>query len=174
MEEIVLEVDDSFGVKYAGKYVFHGITWGKYSALLTKYSVTDKLTGQILSVDNENFNAEQILSSLRSQPEGNPVTFESLISHDSEKGIPALLGAKLLECASKVNLLSTQEINELTLSVLRKKPTIKVIEAFLCHELKCRPSELTEESAKKIHELIVFLDAQAKTIPEKSEKVGFT
>jgi hypothetical protein len=97
--EIVLEVDDSFGEKYRGRYVFKPITWSRYAKIMQKYTVADK---SVVYTDDVKINAELILATLASQPETNPVTFESLTSEDPDRGVPPVLGAKLLECACKV------------------------------------------------------------------------
>jgi hypothetical protein len=100
MKEIVLQVDDSFGEVYKGEYVFQGITWGKYTQIMKKHTVTNQ---GVVYTDETKMNADLILATLKSQPETKPVTIESLTSEDPEKGIPPMFGAKLLECACKVS-----------------------------------------------------------------------
>ena len=100
MKDIVLKVDDSFGPAYKGEYVFSGITWGKYAQIMKKHTVTNQA---VVYTDDAKMNAELVLATLKSQPETKPVTMESLMSEDPEKGIPPMLGAKLLECACKVS-----------------------------------------------------------------------
>jgi len=106
MEEIVLEVDDSFGKEYMGKYVFKPLTWGKYAKIMQKHTVANQ---GVVYTDDIKINAELILATLASQPETKPVTFESLTSEDPDKGVPPMLGAKLLECACKVAGLNRTE-----------------------------------------------------------------
>jgi len=106
MEEIVLEVDDSFGKQYMGKYVFKPITWSKYSLISRKYTIVNK---SVIYTDDVKINAELILATLASQPETNPITFEALTSEDPKKGVPPALGNKLLQCALKISGFSIEE-----------------------------------------------------------------
>ena len=100
MKNIVLKVDDSFGPAYKGEYVFEGITWGKYAQIMKKHTVSNQA---VVYTDEAKMNADLVLATLKSQPETKPVTMESLTSEDPEKGLPPMLGAKLLECACNVS-----------------------------------------------------------------------
>jgi len=100
MKEIVLQVDESFGETYKGTYTFSCITWGKYTQIMKKHTVTNQ---GIVYTDEAKMNADLILATLKSQPQTTPVTMETLTSENPEKGIPPMLGAKLLECACKVS-----------------------------------------------------------------------
>jgi hypothetical protein len=102
-----VEVDGRFGIEYQGKYVFREITWAKRSRILQKYTKYHPTTGQIISTDILQIQAETIMASLTGQPETHPLTLAKLL--DEEQGIPIQLGETLSKVVNKLNSLSGEE-----------------------------------------------------------------
>lgn len=166
MKTITLHIDDSFGERFTGDYVFRGIAYGLYCDILDRNVEMHPLTGQVTKQNTRKINAEITLASLVSQPEGNPLNMAVLTANYIEEGgIPVPLAGKFIECASKVSMITPEEKNQLTLSVIRQKPTPEAFKAWLCLQLGCLPSELKEESAKDILEIVEYINATVKNLP---------
>jgi hypothetical protein len=103
-----VEVDGRFGQEYQGKYVFREITWAKRSRILQKYTKYHPATGQIISTDILQIQAETIMASLTGQPESHPLTLAKLLGE--EEGIPIQLGETLSKAVNKLNGLSGEEM----------------------------------------------------------------
>jgi hypothetical protein len=156
MRSIILKVDDSFGADYAGEYEFVAISWKRYTDIMNQCSMRDPLTRQPTDVDNTKLNNMLVLASLKRQPEKNPVSMETLTKED---GLPSLLVQRFVKCTLTLNVLGAQEANQITLGVLRKRPTEEGITAFLAFQLGKLPSEVEREDVKKIQELIAYWNA---------------
>jgi hypothetical protein len=156
LRSITLKVDDSFGVEYAGEYEFTSISWKKYTDIMNQCATRDPLTRQPTDIDNTRLNNMLILASLNRQPRKNTVTMETLTRED---GLPSLLVQKFVRCALTLNVLGAQEANQITLGILRKRPTEEGITAFLAFQLGKLPSEIEKEDVKKIQELITYWNA---------------
>jgi hypothetical protein len=90
MRTETLEIDERFGKKYAGRYVFREISWAKRSRIIQKHTKYHPTSGQVVNSDYIAIQAETIFASLKEQPENKPVTLEKLLSEDD--GIPIALG----------------------------------------------------------------------------------
>lgn len=152
-------MDESFGAEYAGEYEFTAISWKRYTDIMNQCATRDPLTRQRTDVDDSKLNNMLILASLKRQPEKNPVTMEALTRED---GLPSLLVQRFVRCALTLNVLGVQEANQITLGVLRKRPTDEGIVAFLAFQLGKLPSEVEQEDVKKIQELITYWNAANK------------
>jgi hypothetical protein len=159
LRSITLKVDESFGPDYAGEYEFIAISWKKYTDIMNQCARRDPLTRQPTDMDDAKLNNMLLLASLKRQPEKNPVTMETLTRDD---GLPTLLVQRFIKCTLTLNVLGAQEANQLTLGVLRKKPTEEGIIAFLAFQLGKLPSEVESEDVKKIQELITYWNAANK------------
>ena len=73
MKTEVLELDERFGEKYAGCYVFGEISWAKRSRIIQKHTKYHPVTGQVVSSDYVAIQAETIWASLKEQPANKPV-----------------------------------------------------------------------------------------------------
>jgi hypothetical protein len=170
MKTITLHIDDSFGERFRGDYVFRGIAYGLYCDILDRNVERHPLTGQVTKQNTRKINAEIALASLVSQPEGKPLSIATLnAEYIEEGGVPVSLASKLIECASKVSMITSEEKNKLTLSVIRQKPTPEAFRAWMCIELGCLPSELKEESAKDILEIVAYIEATVKNQPQPKD-----
>lgn len=166
METITLHVDGSFGERFRGDYVFRGIAYGLYCDILDRNVERHPLTGQVTRQNTRKINAEIALASLVSQPETKPLNMAVLTANYIEEGgVPVPLAGKFIDCASKVSMITPEEKNQLTLSVVREKPTPEAFKAWLCLQLGCLPSELREESAKDILEIVTYISATIKSQP---------
>jgi hypothetical protein len=103
-----VEIDGRFGEEYRGKYVFREITWAKRSRILQKYTKYNPATGQIISTDVLQIQAETIMASLTGQPEAHPLTLAKILGE--EEGIPIRLGEMLSKAVNKLNSLSGEEM----------------------------------------------------------------
>jgi len=104
----VLELDERFGKKYAGRYVFTEISWAKRSRIIQKYTKYSQMTGQIQSSDYVSIQAETIWASLKEQPSPKPITLEKLLS-EGEDGVPIELGELLSGIVNQLNTVSLEE-----------------------------------------------------------------
>ena len=109
MRKETVEIDESFGKEYAGKYVFQEITWAKRSRIIQKYTRYSQHTGQVIASDYVAIQAETIIASLKEQPPNKPITLEKLLSEDSEKGIPIELGELFSKIVNRLNSVSLEE-----------------------------------------------------------------
>ena len=159
MHSIILKVDESFGAEYAGEYEFAAISWKRYTDIMNQCATRDPLTRQRTDVDDAKLNNMLVLASLKRQPEKNPVTMEALTRED---GLPSILVQRFVKCALTLNVLGVQEANQITLGVLRKRPTDEGIVSFLAFQLGKLPSEIEKEDVKKIQELITYWNAANK------------
>jgi hypothetical protein len=126
-EKGVLIVDDSYGPEFAGRYVFKPITWAKKRGIIAKHRKISHVNGQVISSDDTQIDAELILASLKSQPEGNPITLKRLL--DEEDGIPDDLVEKLILKTREQNGLSDGEISFL-LSRLDEKRLTTILQSI--------------------------------------------
>ena len=159
MRSIILKVDESFGAECAGEYEFTAISWKRYTDIMNQCATRDPLTRQRTDVDDAKLNNMLILASLKRQPEKTPVTMEALTRED---GLPSILVQRFVKCALTLNVLGVQEANQITLGVLRKRPTDEGIVSFLAFQLGKLPSEVEQEDVKKIQELITYWNAANK------------
>jgi len=106
-----IELDDRYGAEYKGKYVFSEISWAKRSRIITKYTKYHPVSGQIISSDLINIQAETILASLKEQPANKPITLEKLLNE--EEGIPIELGELFSQVANRLCGISVQEAKNL-------------------------------------------------------------
>jgi hypothetical protein len=155
-------VDESFGPEYHGEYEFVAISWKRYTDIMKQCAIRNSMTGQYTDVDNSKLNNLLVLASLKRQPEKNPVTMETLTRED---GVPSILAQRFVRCSLTLNVLGAQEANQITLGVLRRKPTEEGIIAFLAFQLGKLPSEVEKEDVKKIHELIAYWNAENREKP---------
>jgi len=96
--EKTIKIGDQFGKKYAGKYVFKSISWGK----------TNRLTEDCTSYDRQGrpktnlkmLSAKLLLATLRECPQ--VITYSHLMD-ESDNGIPSGLGQLLSKHADQVN-----------------------------------------------------------------------
>lgn len=167
MKTITLHIDDSFGERFQGDYVFRGIAYGLYCDILDRNVERHPLTGQVTKQNTRKINAEIALASLVSQPEGKPLSIATLATdYIDDGGIPVALANKIIECASRVSMITPEEKNQLTLSVIREKPTQEAFECWLCLQLGKLRSELRQEDSKDILEMITYIEASAKNQPK--------
>lgn len=102
-----IEVDNRFGREYAGKYVFTEITWARRNRIIQKHTKYSPVTGNVVSSDYVQIQAETIMASLKEQPETKPITLQKLLSEDD--GIPITLGELLSGVVNKLNSVSVDE-----------------------------------------------------------------
>jgi hypothetical protein len=102
------ELDDRFGVEFAGKYCFGEITWAKRNRIVQKYTKYSKLSGEVESSDFIAIQAETIMASLHGQPDSRPITLEKILGESD--GIPNELGELLSKVCNKLNGLSHGDI----------------------------------------------------------------
>lgn len=95
-----VEVDERFGMEYAGHYVFSEITWARRSRIIQKHTRYNSMTGQVVSSDFVAIQAETVWASLREQPVHRPVTLEKLLGED--EGVPIELGELFSRVANKL------------------------------------------------------------------------
>jgi hypothetical protein len=165
MDTITLHIDGDFE-RFNGDYVFRGIAYGLYCEIIDRNTEKHPLTGQVTRQDTAKINAEIVMASLVSQPENKPLSLTVLLGrYIEEGGAPISLGNQFVQAALKVSSVTTEEKNQLTLSVIREKPTPKAFNAWLCLQLGCLPSELREESAKDIQEIVTYINATVKNLP---------
>ena len=121
MRKEEIELDNSFGEEYAGRYVFSPISWAKRSRLIQKYTKYHPVTGQILSSDYVAIQAETIWASLREQPVSKPITLEKLLSEDD--GIPIELGELFSQIVNRLCAITAQETRFLSEQSEEENPT---------------------------------------------------
>ncbi|MCJ7767768.1 hypothetical protein MUP79_05220 [Candidatus Bathyarchaeota archaeon] len=166
IDVIILHVDDSFGAKWKGDYKFRGIAYGLYGTIIEQNSETNPLTGIPTKQNTRRINAEIVMGSLVSQPENKPLSLTVLlIDYIEEGGVPIPLAAKFVQCASEVSLITQQEKNQITLAMVREKPTPEMFQRYLCLQFGCLPSELRKENAKDILGFIADMEARFKIQP---------
>jgi len=124
MKQETLDLDQSFGAEFAGKYVFKEITWAKRNRIIQKYTKYSNVTGDVVSSDFLAIQAETIMASLHCQPESHPVTLDKLLSDDSDKGLPIELGELLAGYANRVCGLTQAETRFLSNASDAKNPTL--------------------------------------------------
>ncbi len=107
MKTETIELDNRFGEKYLGKYVFKEISWAKRSRIIQKYTKYSKLSGDIEQSDFISIQAETIIASLHGQPQNHPITLEKLLSE--ENGVPIGLGELFSQIANRLNALGAEE-----------------------------------------------------------------
>ncbi len=108
MKTEVLEVDERFGIEFAGKYLFTELTWAKRSRIIQKHTKYHPLTGQVVSSDFIAIQAETIWASLKEQPASKPLSLEKLLSED-EDGVPIAFGELLSKVVNRLNVVSLEE-----------------------------------------------------------------
>ena len=107
MKEEVIVLDNRYGEKYAGRYVFSEISWAKRSRILDRNTKYNRLSGLPEQVDRIAIQAELVMASLKEQPEHKPITLEKLL--DEENGVPIALGELFSQTANRLNSLSLEE-----------------------------------------------------------------
>jgi len=100
MRTETVEIDDSFGKEYAGRYVFQEITWARRSRIIQKHTRYHSVTGQVINSDFVAIQAENIWASLKEQPPSKPITLERLLSE--EEGVPIELGELFSKIANRL------------------------------------------------------------------------
>lgn len=104
LEEIFDIVGEEYGKRYKGKYVYKGISWGKQNAI--SQQCTRSVPGGTTRVDMKLLQAKLLLASLRDGPKC--ITLSHLMD-ESDNGLPAGLGSRMMKLADKVNGISTEE-----------------------------------------------------------------
>lgn len=127
MKQEILEIDQSFGQEYEGKYVFKEITWAKRNRIIQKHTKYNRLSGDMESSDFVAIQAETILASMHGQPETNPITLEKLLSEDC--GVPIQLGEILSNIVNRLNGLSVQDLRFL-LEQLDEESLVRLLSSF--------------------------------------------
>jgi len=127
MQEEILELDDRFGVRYAGKYLFREITWAKRNRIIQKNTKYNSLTGEVTSSDFIAIQAETIMASIHGQPESKPITLQKLLGE--EDGIPIELGELFSKIANKLNGLTHEDLRFL-LSRLSENDRTQLLQSF--------------------------------------------
>ena len=165
-----LILDERFGREYAGHYVFGAITWAKRSRIIQKHTKYSKATGRVECSDLVAIQAETVIASLKEQPENRPVTLEKLL--DESEGVPVDLGELLGNLANRLCNVSKEETVFFVRAIRRKKPNTVLTEFRLCKEFGWTPSQLGNESARKIQQFLIILneiDMQTETEVEKTK-----
>lgn len=127
MKQEVLEIDNSFGEEYEGKYLFKEITWAKRNRIIQKHTKYNRLSGDMESSDFLTIQAETIIASMHGQPDSKPITLEKLLSEES--GIPIQLGEILSNAVNRLNGLSVQDLRFL-LEQLDEESRIRLLSSF--------------------------------------------
>lgn len=127
MKQEILEIDQSFGEEYEGKYVFKEITWAKRNRIIQKHTKYNRLSGDMESSDFVAIQAETILASMHGQPESKPITLEKLLNEDC--GIPIQLGEILSNTVNRLNGLSVQDLRFL-LEQLDEESRVRLLLSF--------------------------------------------
>jgi len=107
----IVEIDNRFGEKYKGKYVFEEISWAKRNRIIQKYTRYNPLTGEVVNADYIAIQAETIWACLKEQPPNKPITLEALLSED-ENGIPVELGEIFSRTVNRLCGLSNEEVKK--------------------------------------------------------------
>ena len=107
MRREVIELDNRFGERYAGRYVFQEITWAKRSRIIQKHTKYHPISGQVVNSDFVAIQAETIWASLKEQPPHKPITLEKLLGE--EDGIPIELGELFSKIANKLCGITPEE-----------------------------------------------------------------
>jgi hypothetical protein len=90
MRKETVNLGGEYGEEYAGKYVFHELTWAKRSRIIQNHTHYHPLSGQVVSSDFIAIQAETIWAALKEQPPQEPITLEKLLGE--EDGVPIALG----------------------------------------------------------------------------------
>lgn len=116
-----VEVGAEFGAEYAGKYVFQEITWAKRSRIIQKHTRYHPVSGQVLSSDFIEIQAETIWAALKEQPPNEPLSLERLLSE--ENGVPIALGELLSQVVNNLCAVTREEAAFLSEPSDAKNPT---------------------------------------------------
>jgi len=103
--EIKDEVGEEYGKKYKGKYVYRSISWGKQNTLTeqcTRYS-----PGGQSRIDMKLLQAKLVMATLREAPKA--ITLSHLVD-ESDNGLPAGLGSRMMQIVDKVNNIQPEEV----------------------------------------------------------------
>jgi len=138
MKQEIIEIDQSFGEEYEGKYVFKEITWAKRNRIIQKHTKYNRLSGDMESSDFVAIQAETIIASMHGQPETKPLTLEKLLSEDS--GIPIQFGEILSNAVNRLNGLSVQDLRFL-LEQLDEESRIRLLSSFGFVKLSAGPQQ---------------------------------
>jgi hypothetical protein len=122
-----LEIDQSFGQEYPGKYLFKEITWAKRNHIIQKHTAYNKLSGEVENSNLLAIQAETIIASLQSQPPTKPVTLQKLL--DENEGVPIELGELLSKVTNKLNSVGTSDLRFL-LEQLDEKSRMLLFASF--------------------------------------------
>lgn len=102
MKQETLELDQRFGEKFAGKYLFKEITWAKRNRIIQKHTKYNNVTGDVVSSDFVAIQAETVMAALHGQPQNHPLSLEKLLSEDPEQGLPYDLGEMVAQATNRV------------------------------------------------------------------------
>lgn len=105
-------MDKRFGKEYAGKYIFHEISWAKRSRIIQKHTKYHPTTGHVMKSDYVSIQAETIWASLKEQPETKPVSLEKLLSE--EDGVPVSLGELFSKVVNRLCGVTVEETKNLS------------------------------------------------------------
>jgi len=109
LDEKVDIVGEEFGKRYRGKYVYKGISWGRQNAITQACTVTEP-NGRT-RINMKLLQAKLLLASLRDSPK--IITLSHLLD-ESDNGLPAGLGSRMMKMADKVNGISVEEEKNLS------------------------------------------------------------
>ena len=102
--EIVDIVGDEYGKRYKGRYVYRSISWGKQNSITEQ--CTRYIPGGKTRVDMKLLQAKLVLATLR---EGPKVIGLAHLIDESDNGLPAALGSKMIQLVDKVNSIQVEE-----------------------------------------------------------------
>jgi hypothetical protein len=122
-----LEIDQSFGQEYQGKYLFKEISWAKRNHIIQNHTTYNKLSGEVENSNLLAIQAETIIASLQSQPPNKPVTLQKLL--DENEGVPIELGELLSKVTNKLNSVGTSDLRFL-LEQLDEKSRMMLFASF--------------------------------------------
>jgi hypothetical protein len=121
MQTEALELNNRFGEKYAGNYVFTEISWAKRSRIIQKYTKYHPVSGHIEKADYVAIQAETIWASLKKQPPHEPISLKKLLS-EREDGVPIELGELFSRIVNRLNNASLNETRFLSEPYEDKSP----------------------------------------------------
>lgn len=93
-------MDESFGKKFAGKYIFESISWGRSNRITGECTKVHPVT-RVSSIDMKKLQAMMLDATMIKRPKA--VTYEVLVSENTDQGLPPSLGEILMAMADKVN-----------------------------------------------------------------------
>lgn len=115
MHSKTLDIDDSFGEEFQGRYVFAEITIGTKNRITQRYTHYNRVTGIVEEADYAAIQAEILIASLKEQPKNKPLSVARWLSET--EGIPARLADLLWGTCQQLNSLDASEIRFLLLQL---------------------------------------------------------